>query len=815
MKKLIEKIGCTLIVLFVCFQSFAQNEAVIVTGNVIDETSQPVVGAVVRVLEVGKETSNIGTASDAQGNFELKGLANGSYVLKIEFVGYQFQERNFVISADKQMFLVGKIQLLPDGKLLQSVEIKAQKDLVETEIGKRTYNVGKDIITQGGTATDVLQNIPSVQVDENQNITFRGSSNVTVFINGKQSGITGASRQAVLSRIPASSIESIEIITNPSAKYDADASGGIINIVLKKSQETGLNGSVGATASNYDRFNATLDLNYKQKKFNIYGSVNGNQGNRISLVTTSRQNFLPLTTPIIDQSRLGEGIKYNYLAILGTDFYLNDKNTLTLEANIGQGLDKDYEILKNNNLQQDRTPIDNFNRISDERTPSFNGNYSLTYIKKFAKPRKELRVSGSFTQGEETKKQDFLQLNYQNLVFLQDSIQRSNTKQENRLILAQVDFVQPINPNWRFETGYKLVDRQVQTDFLLESLNKNSQVYENNTNFSNLFKYNESVHAGYGLVSGKYKGWELEFGTRLEFFTIKSDLVTLDSVVKNDYFNIFPNLGVLRKLPNNQEVKFTYSRKINRPGFGQLNPFPSYSNPLTLRSGNPNLRPEYVDALEVGYLKDWTTFTLTSALFYRYTTNVIQQVVVADNSSPDKNVLRFYPTNLRSSLSYGFELIGSFKPKKWVNVNADFSLYRIVVDGTNLDDQTSNDQFSWNTRINTIFTLPKQWRIQALVAYRAPVATAQGTRKDMIMSSIGVSKNILKDKATVTLRIGDPFKLIRFGSTFATQSYNSDFNVTSNTRTYTVGFTYRFGEQQRKQRKSREDGGDNGGGGDF
>ncbi len=787
-----------------------------IAGKIVDAgNSQPVEFAQIGLFKINETTPVGGVVTDEEGNFTFNNVAEGTYSLKIQFVGYEVYEvRNIIIGGEQKFARLGVVRLKPSGVQLQEVQVTEQRDVMQSDLGSRQYNVSQDIMNAGGNATDVLRNIPAVQVDENGGLSMRGNGNVTVLINGRQSGLTGLNRQAVLERIPASTIERIEVITNPSAKYDADGGGGIINIILKKNMEDGFNGNVSTNIGNNDRYNGSLDLNLRKGKWNLYSNLNFNQDAREALVTLNRQNFVAGTTPFIDQNRDFYNRRQNYTGTIGAEYSFNKYHTLGFEAVAGLSEGVRSEVLNNRNSDENRNLLNYFLRDTDERNEGNNYNFALNYTRKFDKPRQELKVSTSYTTQNGIENSNFNELGYlaDNTVFYTNPvIQRSGNEDQNSLFLAQIDYYHPINDKMKLEAGAKSIFRDVDNDFLLQDFDFGGDFFFDNTGFTNRFQFKEQVHAAYVIFGAQLAKWDFDAGLRAEQTTMESILVTTGQRFNLDYFNLFPSATIAYKMPKNQKIQATYSRRINRPGFRQLNPFASFSNPLVLRSGNPFLRPEFTDSYEIGYLKDWDKGSFTFSPFYKRTTDVVQQLIT--RTEGDTTVFR--PENATVAENYGFEVIGNYRVGKWLSLNGDFSLFGLRVDGSNFDQEQANNIISWNTRMMANFTLPKSWRIQAMVFYRGPTATAQGERKDFFMNSIGVSKSILDNKGTLSLNVRDVAQTMRFGSTVRTQALFNDFTYRGNTRTIMLGFSYRFGNAKQRQRK-REGGMDGGfDGGEF
>ncbi len=791
-----------------------------ISGTLQEATnSEPVPYANISLVKSGTNEIILSAVSTEIGNFLLANVPNGKYDLKIQFIGFEdYIIKNIIIDENTKQKTLGQLLLKTSDTLeTKVVEVTGQKEVQRAEIGSRVYNVGQDLVNKGGTAVDILQNIPSVQVDENNAVTMRGSGNLTVLINGKQSGITGASRQAVLDKIPASSIDRIEIITNPSAKYDADGGAGIINIILKQNQEDGMNGSVGANIGNNNRHNANLELSYKKNKINVFGNINFNQNGRINRISFLRNNYVPtLTIPNFqDQLRIAEGINNSFTGNLGLEYAINKKNTISFEANSSTTAKDRDENLRNNNEDINRNLNDYYIRNTLERGDELNSNYAFNYVRKLAKPRQELKFYASHARADEMERNNFDQTAYdknglQSLI--PTFLQRNANNTLNQTSIFQLDYSQPIKKDFKIDFGAKSIIRQVNSDFSLEDFDRNTQNWVNNTQFSNKFDYLEQIHALYSQGGGKYKKWEFDLGVRLEQAYTTSKLVNTNETFTNNYFNIFPSAVVARKINDNQKLQVSYSRRINRPGFGQLNPFANISNPLVFRGGNPFLKPEFTDSYELGYIRDWEETSITTSVFYKKNTNVIQQIL--ENTTLNGQPASIYrPNNINSSQNFGIEIIGSHKVKKWLSLNANFSYFRLIVDGTNFSPETSNNSYSWNTRLMMNFTLPQNWKIQTMVSYNGPTATAQGTSKDVFMSSIGISKQI--NKLTLNLRVVDIPQIQRRGGIVNTTQFTQDFGFRGNTRTIQIGANYRFGGNEKKRTKKREEGGFDAGGGEF
>ncbi len=806
-----------LITLLFCKKiAWAQTAERGITGTIVDpQSNQPVAFATIGLFETGSTTPLKGATSDENGNFSFDEIEEGNYSVKIQFIGYEDQQiDNIAITQTRPLARLGAIRLKGTNQQLSEVEIVEAPDVAQSGLGSRTYDVSQDIMTAGGNASDVLQNIPSVQVDENGTLSLRGSSNVTVLINGKQSGLTGLGRQAILDRIPASAIERIEVLTNPSAKYDPDGGAGIINIILKEKQEDGLNGSAGINIGINDRYNSNLELNWRKGSWNFYGGLNANQRAREGEITINRQNFLSDATPFIDQendnSRRNIALSSNF----GIAYNINDKQTLTLEGVLGYDIGERSEEQLNENFDINRNLLDFDIRNAWEDEDDRNQTYSLAYDIKFNKPNQELNLFGSYAFARDYEEEDFIQNTFMadgTLVPLAEQLQRSTNDENTAMLILQADYTHPISEQLRIETGWKTIVRNIDTDFQLEEFDQATNQWENQVGFTNRFDYDEAVHAGYLLTGGKLNRLEFEAGLRFETTNTTSSLITTNETFNFDYVNFFPSGVLTYSLPKDQKVQASYSRRINRPSFWDLNPFPTFSNPLVLRGGDPLLQPEYTDSYELGFIKDWNNASLTSSAFYKRTTGVIQRIV--SQVSGDTTIYR--PTNVSTAENYGVELIGSYSVGKWLNMNANVSYFRLVIDGSNSDELTTNDSYSWNTRFMANINLPRSFRIQMMLYYRAPMINAQGERLDFFMNSLGISKSVMKRKGRIILNVRDIAQTMRFGSIRRTPTLFNEFLYRGNTRSLSIGFNYQFGKQQRRPDRRRGEGERNGGGDDM
>jgi outer membrane receptor protein involved in Fe transport len=793
-------------------------------GTVVDQqTQKPLEFATVSLIRLMRGDSTkleTGVITDDKGTFLLEQVKVGRFRLKIEFIGYKpYFSDTLIVTPRTPEHSLGKIQVGVDAKQLQAVEVVGEKATYESNLDKKIFNVGKNITATGGTVTDVLQNVPSVSVDIDGNVALRGSSNVTVLIDGKPSGLTGANRQAALSQLPASAVEKIEVITNPSARYDADGMSGIINIVTKKDKLEGLNGNATVGIGTRNKYNASANLNYRVKKFNVFGNYSYRFDQRYGEGYSNRQNIFTDTTWHLNQNNYSENKPQFHLGKIGLDYFLNPKNTISASVSYGNrnSVEEErlkYQFLTANKLLDSLYYRDNYN--------SNNGNNidaAINYRKTFDKPQKEWTADVTYSRSEGNSYGKFSQQTYHlnNTPRLTEKpLQQSNTGANAiHLLTVQTDFTQPVGKKGKLEMGYKSIFRNIDTDFSIANFNYASNQWEKNLLLSNRFRYNESVNAAYVMLGNEWKGFAYQIGLRGEQTFSSSKTDGIDKTFDNQYFNIFPSAYITRNLGKEQEIFISFSRRINRPNVQSLNPFIDYSDPLNIRVGNPQLMPEYINSYEIGYNKAWKIVSLNSTIYYRNTSNVISRVRTVDNTGVSTITFK----NLATAESYGIELVARIQPTNWWDITISGNTFQNTINGSNIDADLNNSTFTWNGKILSNVRFWKNAAVQLSGSYNAPFATPQGKTIAFYAVDLGFKKDI-SPKATITLNVSDIFDWRQFGINQATSTFNADFIRKRESRVATLSFTYKFGGKdfapsRRKNSKGNEGGMEGGGGADF
>lgn len=789
-----------------------------IKGVVIDNKNKQAVEFATIALYKIKDSSLVnGVVAGSKGDFLLSDLPFGRYFMKINFIGYrQVIIDTIAIRPKLTEVNLGQIKLRDNAEQLGEVEVSTEKSALQLGIDRKIFNVEKSIVSEGGSATDVLQSIPSISVDIDGNVSMRGSGNVTVLIDGKPSGITGSSRAAILQQIPASSIESIELITNPSAKYDPDGMSGIINIITKKNKLNGFNGSATAGIGTGDKYNASASISYRNAKVNVYANYGFRSNNKTGGGSSLRQNFFTDTTFFLRQefNSLNKNISHNVKG--GVDVYLNDKNTIGVSALYNTGSESSDERITY--YEADNNDINSGSYIRDVATSEAptSIDYNINYRKNFTKPKQELVVDVTYSDAIGFKKENFSERDYTlkyDFKNAQPFKQKTETETKNNILSAQIDYVQPLKNQMKWEFGGKTTLRNINNDFQSTVFDYSDNDFMLDTNLSNNFIYTENIYAAYSTLSGAIKNFGYQVGLRAEEANTISNSETTKEKYTYNYFNLFPSVHLSQKLKKEQEFQISYSRRINRPNTRNLNPFKDYSDPYNIRYGNPFLKPEYINSYELSYLKYFPKGVLTATAYFRQTDGVIQRYkIISDSTS---SFITFI--NLDKSQSYGLELILKTDITKSLNITFSANGFQTIIDGSNVQADMQNENLSYILKLLSNVRVWKNMDIQFSANYNGPTATLQGEVKSIFSMDLGIKKEIFKN-ASLSLNITDltdARKMRIVGDNDPT--FYQEMNRKKESRIATLTFSYRFGKMS-ENKKSRPDKQNNGGfegGGDM
>ncbi len=799
-----------------------------VSGIVVDDaTGKPIEYATVSLLLSLDSSVVDGTITGADGKFLMEELPMGPFIVSAEFMGYgSVSSEKFRINPRKQTaFDLGELRMSVEAEQLGEVVVEEKRPFVEMELDKKIYNVSDNLTVSGGTATEVLETLPSIEVDIDGNVSLRGSSNLTVLVDGRQSNLSGLGMDAVLEQIPADAIDRVEVITNPSAKFDPDGMAGIINIILKKNKKIGLNGFVSANYTPIDRFGGSGSLSYRNKKVNVYTNYSYNRSERNFNRETERRGYFDAAVPLTDgsdfiyRSFIQEGSssrkRRTHLGKIGIDFSPEPNSTIFTSYSIGFGNRPDESSLETSYFDALGAKTADALFEENEEDPGLNHDVVLGYQKRFGgKWDHQLNIDLNYSTRSSEEETSIIRT-YTATGDFDDPIadpdnQFDMSDRNNSTISAALDYDRPFEDGAKLETGYKTIVTENDRNYNSTIFDYSTGTYVNNVGLSNHFKFQQQVHAVYATYGRPItETFSVKAGIRLEQAIVNSELLTTGETFNKRYFSYFPSAAMTQKFPDESEIQLSYSRRINRPRSRQINPFPSQTDPFNIRQGNPDLDPEYTNNLELSYMKRWDKLTLTPSIFYRYVTGVMRRYRTIDG----EGVSTLNYVNFDNARNFGVELAAVYTPTKWWRLMPSVEMYQSIVDGGDLDSEINNNTFSLGGRVVSSMTVWKDLDIQVFLMMRAPAETAQGRRKGMIFSNIGLKKKILDGKGTVGLSARSLFGLTRFSYITDTEDLYQTFTGQMEPNLLNFSFSYRFGKQERQQRRRGGRDGFNQGGG--
>jgi len=776
-----------------------EQKQVTITGKVIDkETNQPLEYATIAFFSKRQNKIETGGLTDINGNFSIP-VPSGMYDISIEYISFKTQTiPNKRVTDDEN---IGTFSLDIDAEALDAVEVIAERTTVEIRLDKKIYNVGKDLTVSGGTVSDVLDNVPSVSVDVEGNVALRGNDNVRILINGKPSGLVGLNSTDALRQLPAESIEKVEVITSPSARYDAEGTAGILNIILRRSKLQGLNGSITTNIGEPESYGASGNINFRTGDINIFNTSGYNYrnspGNSFSSTKYEDGSFL-------DEIRTTERIRKGANTNFGVEWYINDSSSITASVVYRDG---DNESTTSNRLLQfdpSRTLTDESSRIDPEFEDDKTIQYSFIYTKNF-KSGAELTADFQYEDSDETESSDIL---------VNGSVDEVvTTIDEQSRILLQTDYVLPIGENTQFELGYRGNFRDQSTDYQVDIL-RSPEPGEIIFDPSNFLSYREYVNALYSQYGSKFGKFSFLLGLRLENTRVTIDQPTSGDLIKKNYTGLFPTINLNYELSEKENITLGYSRRLRRPRSWFINPFPSRSSVTNIFTGNPNLDPTYSGTFDLGYLNRFGKFTLSTSLYYSHSTDIFSFVSfetgeIAIINEQELPVIQRSPVNLATNDRFGYEFNLTYSPTRKWRVNGDFNLYNSITkgdfEGINLDA----DIISWRARLTNKYTLPAKIDWQTTLSYRGPNENGQTKSEGVFSANMALSKDLFKDKASIAINVSDLFNTRKRKSETFTPTFESYSEFQWRQRSFNLSFTYRFNQ---KKKRSRGDRGNDGGG---
>jgi outer membrane receptor protein involved in Fe transport len=771
-----------------------------IKGSVTDESNRRPVEFVNVVLRRAVDSAIVaGAVTGKSGVIELKDVPSGEYFLAFSLIGYKEKTTPpFKIDSLHRHLNFGEVALVATPVNLDEVLVTADKSIFNNSIDRKVYNVDQDLMSKAGSASELLQNVPSVQVDLDGNVSLRGSSNVLIMVNGKSSAVMDRSSAEVLQQMPASSIERIELITNPSAKYKPDGTSGIINIVLKKNGALGINGNVSGNAGNNGRFNGNLRLNYNPEDFNIFASYGIRKDNRnrttsdarsqvdsASVLTHYKGDLLSLASPLSN------------MPAFGFDLHLSGRDETGFSANyfVNTFTRTDHLAVGLSNAAW--TATEGYYR--DRYDPEYEKEYGFTAYAQheFSKEEHKLRLEVTASRSPEQEDNHFT--NVYLLPAPATSFDNTLIKQDERRTQVSLDYSNPFDGNSTLEAGYAGEFSNSDLNFYAESFNPDQQEFVRDSIRTNQFLYDGETHALYGTWRRSFGGLGVQGGLRAEEALIQSHLVTRDSTVSNDYFNFYPTLHLSYKLNPVAEIQLSYSKRVNRPRGEDLNPFPEYRDPRNVSAGNPYLLPEYIHSIELGCQLQNDLFSILPALYYRYTYNRFTSVTRA----LDDTTLLTTRQNLSNGQSGGVEIVVSANVGNLFSAHWSANAYHDEIDASNLGYTQNNSATTWSSNLTLNFNVGGGSRLQMNSNYNSARLTPQGEYVPSYVVNMGFRQELFEGKVALVTTVSDLFASQKRQLELTTPLLNQTVINTRDSRIVYVGFTYRFGAPPKKSKEEQ------------
>ncbi len=796
-----QRIKFILFLSLISFSSFAQKE-VKISGKVLDkETKQPLEYATISFFNKSLNKIETGGITDLQGNFSIP-VNTGVYDISIEYISFKtvtISDKNISKSEN-----IGTFNLELDTETLEAVEIIAEKTTVEVRLDKKIYNVGKDLTVSGGTVSDVLDNVPSVSVDAEGTVALRGNENVRILINGKPSGLVGLNSAEALQQLPAEAIEKVEVVTSPSARYEAEGTAGILNIILRRSKLQGLNGSITTNIGHPETYGINGNINYRTGNINFFNTTAYNDRERLGRWYNDVKYF-DVNTPDLNERRNWTDNSKGLTTNTGLEWYINDSASLIASVvyrnsdNLNNSVNTLTQLNKINN-----TTSESF-RLDPEKQDNKTIQYALNFTKNFEKSDHKFTADFQYEDSNE---------NINSLINVNgmDS-EIVNTLEDQQNILLQTDYVVPIGEKSQFEIGYRGDFSTRSTDFEVSILNPNSGNFEINKNLTNVFNFKQYITAAYTQFGSKIGKFSYLLGLRMENTRITLDQPTSGDFNRKKIDGLFPTLNFNYEVSETQSFSLGYNRRIRRPRGFMLNPFPSRSSVTNVFQGNPGLNPTFAGTFELGYLNRLNKVTISSSIYYARSKDIMtfvsrrtgQTVIVDGEEFP---VIERGPVNLGKDRRYGFEFNLNYNPSRKWRINTDFNIFRFERDGTFQGIDLSADNLTWTARINNKITLPYGIDWQTNISYRGPSQDAQNDRRGVFGTNVALSKDLLKDKASIAFNVQDVFNSRFFSNDITAETFTAYQEIQfRGGRIFNLAFTYRFNQKKKRERQRDFDGG--------
>lgn len=808
-------------VLFVCsllcyaYNGLAQsgNNTTKISGKALDAgTNKPVEFASVVLLHKPDSSVAYGMYTATNGGFSFAAVNPGDYVLRVTFMGYDKLEKELHVTAGKPALSVGTLRLHAGGKVLSTVEVKAEKPAFSMQIDRQVFDAGSLVTADGGTGTDILKNIPSVEVDIDDNVSLRGKS-VTIYVDGKPSPFGDA--KTALQMIPAETIERVEVITNPSAKFEAQGGGGIINIVLKKDKAIGYNVMLNGGVATRGQVNGSANASLRLRRFNFFANYYGRYGTQTGSGFSNRQNLVPdsSNTSYFTQVNRSNNSDGSNGGRLGLDYYLDEHNTITISEgiNFNNGDNENHILLSY--LDADRQTLRSGNRNNNSNYYNPNNNTNINFRHTTNKQNEELTAYISYSDNRGNNNSRYYTLYQKPGSGAENPDQQSNTgRSRNRFWNMQTDYTTPLGKKGKFEAGLKGTSQNNENDYNALLFNWNTQQYEKSEQLSNTYEYRQDIYAGYANMAGAIGNLGYQVGLRVEQARLKGYSFSRDTSVDNRFFNVFPSVFLKYNLPNNQNQSliFNYATRVDRPDFNDLLPYTNNSDPQNLRMGNPDLQPSLTHKFEMNYSRyfpDSRDF-LNTGVYYSQANDDIDRISTLDTTT---GVTTTKPMNLATDVDWGGTFTYQLHIFRWWDVTSNLNLEYSRLTGPDNMASISNEYLTYGVNVNSNLRLPARFNIQLQGHYRSPRVLPQGTFKAMNGMDLGIRKEMLKNNAlAISLNISDILNTQQYSQHYETTSFIQDYDRKRTTRFIRLNLRYRFGKMDpnlfKRKKHEEEDG---------
>lgn len=788
--------------------SFGQKK---ISGKILDELSgSPLEFATISVLTLPDSTLISGGVSDIDGNFEIE-VPKGNYLLFLEFISYQSQYLGPVAAP----ITLGAVQLAPSAVAMEEIEVRAERSEMSMKLDKRIFNVGRDLAGRAGNAIDVLENVPSVSVDVEGNVQLRGLSNVRILINGRPSGLTGISSADALRNLPAGSIESVEVITNPSARYEAEGTAGIVNIILKKDNSKGFNALLSLNTGAPLRYGGGLNLNYRRKKVNWFSDIGANYQESIGGGYNNQRFFNAQEVQYSDQNQDRNRSGVNAIFRGGLDYYISDKDILTTYGLFRYGEDNNENSTTYRDFSGEGstgskgTLLREIIRLEDEMESGPVAEFSTRYDRTWAKNKHSLSATFQYTTNGEKENNLYNETATELLTSEQTLLnQRSTIDERESRYLFKTDYVDARKKDTEFSTGIQFSLRTIENEFDLDE--QQDQEWIPIPEFVNELEYVENIYAGYVSYGRPFGNFSIQTGLRVEHSDISTELKADGTTNPREYTDLFPSAHMSYAQNDKNQFQLSYSRRITRPFFFYLNPFITFADNRNILGGNPDLDPEYSHKFEMGYLRSFEKgSTLLFSTYFSLDQDVISWVTLRQSDI----VFRRTPQNLGKRTNLGLEATFSHAVGKWLRMNGDINLFYFDYEGELDGEVFDQENVTLTSRMNFNIRSPKYFDTQLRFNYRGPTGLPQGTSKSITSVDVGMSRDLWDDKLRISVNVRDLFNSRKRRTEILQTDFATDSEFQWRRRIMDIELAYRINRKKSNRERTVNDLLQGGGGG--